>query len=253
MKAVILSAGQGKRLGPMTEDAPKCLLPLDEDTTILSWQLSQLAAAGLEEAVVVTGFRSDKVEAELARQTHLPARALYNPFYAVADNLASVWLAVREIEDDFLLMNGDTLFTSAVIERLTSDDATPITLTVSRKDHYDYDDMKVCLDGTRLTDVGKALEPSSVHAESIGVMQFRGAGATRFRTAVEDAMRESDALHVWYLSVLDRLAKQTPVMTAFAGPDEWCEIDFPADLDHGRDWLRRRRNGLGVRGVAAAG
>jgi NDP-sugar pyrophosphorylase family protein len=66
-RAIILAAGQGKRLLPLTESRPKCLIELS-GRSLLAWQLIRLQAAGVEEAVVVTGFRADAVEAEIARR-----------------------------------------------------------------------------------------------------------------------------------------------------------------------------------------
>ena len=93
-RAVILAAGQGSRLLPLTEDTPKCLLDL-AGRSMLEWQLRGLAAAGIREVVVLTGFRSDLVESALQRiaPAGLTVRTLFNPFYKVADNLASCWLA----------------------------------------------------------------------------------------------------------------------------------------------------------------
>src|SRR4051794_18805316 len=110
MKAIILSAGQGRRLLPLTEKRPKCLVPL-AGRTLLEWQLRNLAAAGLEEAVVVTGFGADQIESALRTMQlqGLSVRTLYNPFYAVADNLGSCWAARTEMEGEFLILNGDTL------------------------------------------------------------------------------------------------------------------------------------------------
>ena len=110
-RAVILSAGQGSRLLPLTEDLPKCLLDL-EGRSMLEWQLRALAEVGVREAVVITGFRSEKVEAaveKIAPPGHRGAN-LFNPFYKVADNLASCWMARGELRGDCLLINGDTLF-----------------------------------------------------------------------------------------------------------------------------------------------
>ena len=67
MKAIILSAGQGKRLLPLTEETPKCMLPVTEGVPLLQWQLEQLEIAGVTEAVIVTGFYAEKVEALVAR------------------------------------------------------------------------------------------------------------------------------------------------------------------------------------------
>ena len=64
VKTVIVSAGQGRRLLPLTEDSSKCLLPIS-GKTIIEWQIDALLAAGLEEITVVTGFQTSLVEALL--------------------------------------------------------------------------------------------------------------------------------------------------------------------------------------------
>src|SRR3546814_15351970 len=61
MKAIILSAGQGRRLLPLTRRRPKCLINLS-GISILEWQLFALREAGVEEVVVVTGFAAEAVE-----------------------------------------------------------------------------------------------------------------------------------------------------------------------------------------------
>lgn len=254
MKAVILSAGQGKRLLPLTENLPKCLLPVGPDTHVLGWQLDQLAAAGVDEAVVVTGFQADKVAYDLDRpRPRIRARSLFNPLYDKADNLGSVFAALDEMDGDFMLMNGDTLFEAGVARRLLDAPSAPIRVTVSRKDVYDLDDMKVRLDGERLLDVGKTLDADTVNAESIGMMLFRDDGVQRFREAVTTAMHAESGARVWYLSVIDALAKETDIRTAEAAQNEWCEVDFPVDLRRAREAVARWTAGSGRSLASAAG
>ncbi len=89
MKAIILSAGQGSRLGHLTAERPKCLIEF-AGRSLLDRQLDTLAACGVDEAVVVTGFRDDQVEAALARRIGGPrVRTVFNPFYTV-DHLLTV-------------------------------------------------------------------------------------------------------------------------------------------------------------------
>ena len=86
MKAIILSAGQGSRLGHLVDERPKCLIDFN-GRTLLDRQLDTLEANEVHEAVVVTGFRDECVEEALARRSGGPAvRTIYNPFYKVADN-----------------------------------------------------------------------------------------------------------------------------------------------------------------------
>ena len=128
MKAVILSAGQGKRLLPLTKDQPKCTIPI-HGRSILEWQIDELIKLGIRPIHVVVGFEASTVEQVLA--THGSRHAihtLYNPFYALADNLISCWTARNEMMGDFILLNGDTLFETAVLERVLQAPPDPITL-----------------------------------------------------------------------------------------------------------------------------
>jgi choline kinase len=230
-KAIVLSAGQGKRLLPLTETRPKCLVELS-GRTLLAWQLHHLDEVGLREAVVVTGFGAEAVEAEIAslHLSHLKVRTLFNPFYSVADNLASCWLARAEFDRDVLLLNGDTLFEPAIAERLLSAAPAEITVTIDRKDAYDADDMKVLTDGARLLAIGKTIE--DYDAESIGFLRFSAAGAQRFTTAAGQILRQPEGLRRWYLSVIDELSRSGGgvAVQTIEGLD-WGEMDFLADVE----------------------
>lgn len=241
MKAIILSAGQGRRLLPLTERVPKCVLPV-RGRALIGRQIDTLARCGIVDVTVVVGFGAEVVEARLAELYGAGRiRTLYNPFFATTDNLVSCWVARVEMHDEFLLLNGDTLFDVQVVERLLAAPEHPVTLAVSRKEGYDDDDMKVIRDGDRLVRVGKQLPPDQVDAESIGMMTFRGEGPRLFREAIERALRHPQALKQWYLSLIDALAPRGVVYTQTVPAQGWAEVDSPADLERaatpGAAWL----------------
>lgn len=244
MKAVILSAGQGSRLLPLTAERPKCLLPLGPKS-LIEWQIDVLSRCGVDEIVVVVGFRAVLVETLLAKleRPGLRLRTLFNPFYNVADNLGSCWLARHEMAADFLLLNGDTLFETAVLQRLLQSPPAPITVTIDRKDGYDADDMKVHLDGTRLLEIGKTLPPARTDGESIGLLSFRGDGPGLFVAAIDRALRVSEGLKSFYLKVIDQLAKSHDVETASIQGLAWGEVDYPADLQRAEQLVAGGRLG----------
>jgi choline kinase len=233
LKAIILVAGQGKRLLPLTADDPKALLQIGERRSV-AWQISALAACGVDDVVLVTGFNADKVDRvvdELAPQ--FPAcriRTIYNPFYAVCDNLVSVWSARAEMTEDFLLINGDTLFQAALARTVLDSPRAPVTVTIDRKAHYDEDDMKVRLDGDRLVDIGKKLPLDQVQAESIGMLLFRDQGPQIFAEKLDALMRDQASLRKWYLSVIADLAADHDIATCLIEGHAWCEVDYPLDL-----------------------
>ena len=93
MEAVILSAGQGKRLLPLTTDQPKCIVSIN-GRSILEWQIQELIRLGMDSIHVVVGFGANKVEALLAQRVSSSSiHTIYNPFFALADNLISCWVA----------------------------------------------------------------------------------------------------------------------------------------------------------------
>jgi len=230
MKAVILGAGQGRRLLPLTQNTPKCILPI-MGQTLIEWQIDELAKCGIEQVAVVVGYRADKVQQVLRSQYDSQrVRTVYNAAYAVSDNLVSCWSAHDEMDEDFVLLNGDTLFEAAVMLRLLESPHHPVTVVVSQKNHYDRDDMKVQLDRRRLVKIGKDLPPDQVDAESIGMILFRDEGPLLFRNALEKALRNQSAQTKWYLSVIDEMTRTMPIWTCLVSELNWCEVDYPADL-----------------------
>jgi choline kinase len=182
---------------------------------------------------VVTGFGADRVEAWLAANPvpGLACETLFNPFYRGSDNLISCWLARGAMTEDFLLLNGDTIFEDAVLERMLDAPAAPLTLAVDRKQSYDDDDMKVSLDARgRLLAIGKSMPQAMISGESIGLLAFRGSGPKLFARALDEAVRHPEAMRQWYLSVVHEIAQTTAVETASVRGLWWREIDSPADL-----------------------
>jgi len=229
-KAIILSAGQGRRLLPMTAGRPKCSLPI-QGRALIEWQLDALEACGVEHVTVVTGFSASHVESLLERRSGaLNTTLCFNPFFEAADNLISCWVARGEMTEDFVLLNGDTLFEPALLERLMGSPRQPVTLAIDQKPVYDADDMKVGLAGGRLLRVGKDLSPDQTDGESIGLMLFRGEGVELFRSSLERAVRDPIALKQWYLSIIGQLAKAGHVWTQLIAGLGWAEIDYPLDL-----------------------
>lgn len=225
-KAVILSAGKGSRLLPLTADRPKCLIEFS-GRTLLDWQLDALQGQGIAEIVVVTGFGDHLVDEVVAHRRGV--RSLFNPFYHVADNLGSVWMARAEFDHDLLLLNGDTLVSPDLLARVLGAGTGPIAVTIDEKEDYDSDDMKVLREGERLLRIGKAL--GAYNAESIGLIAFRGEGPRLFIERVEKMMRSSEGVRRWFLRAIDALAQEgADIRIVSIEGEKWQEVDFPEDV-----------------------
>lgn len=230
--AILLSAGQGSRMLPLTAERPKCLIEFS-GRSLLAWQIEMLARGGVKRIDVVTGFMTDMVDAEVAaiRDPRVTVTTRFNPFFKVADNLGSCWIARDAMEGDFLILNGDTLVSEEIVASVQEDRGWPIAVTVDVKPAYDSDDMKVERDGDRLVRIGKTLTAAQSNAESIGFLAFRGEGAGLFREAVRAYMRTPEGVQHWYLKVIDSLAPSGKVGTVSIEGRGWAEVDFLNDIE----------------------
>lgn len=231
--AILLSAGQGSRLLPLTAEQPKCLIEFT-GKSLIEWQIEMLARSGVTRIDIVTGFMTDLVDRHIAAidDPRVTITTHFNPFYKVADNLGSCWIVRALMQDDFMLLNGDTLVSEEIVDRVQrGDHEWPIAVTVDVKDGYDSDDMKVQRDGSRLVRIGKTLTAAQSNAESIGFLAFRGKGPALFREAVRDAMRTPEGVQHWYLKVIDQLAATGKVGTVSIQGMAWAEVDFLNDIE----------------------
>ncbi len=240
MKVLILGAGQGKRLLPLTQEVPKALLDI-HGRTLVERQIDAFVACGIREFIVITGYGSDLMADMLeqieARNPGTSIRTVYNPFYSVSDNLASCWMAREEMTGDFIQVNGDNLFRADLVKDLLAAPHAPVTVAINLKESYDNDDMKVMLDGERLTEIGKTLPIEAVNAEAIGFYCFRGEGGALYRDVLEKAMQDPSGLRQWFPSAVGTLAKLTDIHVCAVSGHEWCEVDFPVDLQHARQMV----------------
>jgi L-glutamine-phosphate cytidylyltransferase len=233
MKAIVLNAGYGRRLRPATDELPKCLLPVDADHPLLETQLRTLARCGIRDVTIMVGYGAEKIEHFLTTHPIMPltVQTRYNPFFATTNTAVTCWLAIRDMTEDFILVNGDTLFDTEILRRLLAAPQAPLVIAIDQKASYDADDMKVTLtDGGRLKAVGKSLPESKIDGESIGLMAFRAEGVSAFRSALEIAVRDPDTLRLWYHDIISVMASTLPVNTVLIKGLWWREIDTPRDL-----------------------
>jgi choline kinase len=242
LRAIILSAGQGRRLFPVTRDLPKCLVPVDGERSVLEVQLRVLAEHGVTEAIVMGGYGIEKVERFAAAHTipRMSVRVRYNPFFDQADNLITAWLASRDFEGECILLNGDTLFEGEVVARLLAAPAGPLTIVANVKPAYDDDDMKVQLADGFVRAIGKDLDPAESHGEAIGMTLLRGTGAAAMREAFDQLVRRFGQQRAYYTTAIGELARRGMVRACSMESLWWGEIDSLEDLENVRKAVAAR-------------
>lgn len=233
MQVIILSAGRGLRMWPLTRNTPKALLDLGHGVTVIESQLASIREAGLKDVTLVLGFLAEQVEAKVRRFDGLNVDFVYNPFFDTSNNLISLWMARHAMKGDFTSINGDDVFHSDVLRALMSTPHPPdITMVIDRKPRYEAEDMKVVLEGSRVTEVSKQISVERANGESVGIIRYVGAGSRVMRDMLDEMVRRPEGKEVFYLEAIHRLAQQGfPIGSVEIDASLWSEIDFHPDLD----------------------
>jgi choline kinase len=230
MKVIILVAGRGERLMPLTKNTPKSLLELGNGETILENQLNALNKSGLQDVVLVLGYKAEQVEAKIKDIKDFNIKVVYNPFYDITNNLVSAWMAREAMKEDFILLNGDVIFKHTVMKNLLPDEK-EICMIIDRKERYSEEDMKVVTKGDTVLEVSKKIAIERANGESIGMIKFQGKGRHKFVTVIEEMVRSKENLNLFYLSVIQKIIDDGfPVHYCECLLEDWLEIDFHPDL-----------------------
>ena len=238
MIGMVLAAGAGKRLGEDTRDLPKTLLPVDGERTILDVALANLRRAGLDRAVVVTGFASGRIDErkdELEDRHDLEIELCFNPKALEWNNAYSLWIAREYFAEGVLLVNGDTVHPASVEESLLSSRGEPIVIAVDDEKTLGEEEMKVHVTPDGLLDrINKSLDPASAQGEYIGLTLIEPEAAAELADSLEAVWRRDPQLYYedGFQEFADRGGR---VGTAPIGTVEWVEVDDHADLARARE------------------
>ena len=240
MKIIILAAGRGARIMPLTMNTPKPLLDLGHGKTLLEEQLDRIQKSNVIDGVVlVIGYLAEQIEAKTKtyRSNELRITTLYNPFYELSNNLISLWLAKYEMNEDFIITNGDNLFHHDVFQDLVSKSKNGIFLTISRKEKYSDDDMKVTLEDGKVSRVSKLIDHTEADAESVGLVLVHGKTYRKvFKENLEALARNKEFIDKYWLEVFNTMHEKGIAIDTFEidGESKWKEIDFHLDLKEAR-------------------
>jgi choline kinase len=236
---MVLAAGAGRRLGPETADLPKTLLPVRGEDTILDIALANLAAAGLEEAVVVTGYAFERIEERvpaLSERHGLRVETLYNPKALEWNNAYSLWCAREHFARGVLLANGDTVHPASVEHTLLDGrDGHELLIAVDQSKPLGAEEMKVHVsDAGMLERINKNLDPASAHGEYIGLTLIEPGAAEPLADALQTTFERDPQLYYedGFQEYADRGGR---IGIAPIGEVAWVEVDDASDLARARE------------------
>jgi choline kinase len=231
IRAVILAAGCARRMRPLTDERPKCLLSV-AGRTILSRAVSILAGCGITRITVVDGFAGDRVRSALGSEFP-PSWFTFvrNPDYETTNNAYSLWLARRPEEESLLLLDADVVFDAEVAGLLIGDEHAN-RLAVRRRGEIGEEDVKIRLGGDgRICDIGKHVSLDRAAGESVGLAAFSARFGRRMFDVLERRVLREGRLDEWYESAfLELIEAGEAVYPVDLGGLRAIEVDTPEDL-----------------------
>ncbi len=222
-RAVILAAGNGKRMGTLTADRPKAMLEVD-GVPLIDRHLDALASCGIRDVTLVVGYRQQRLRDHLRNRV----RYIENPRYRDTNSLYSLWLARHELMAGAVIMNSDLLVSRELMQRLVP---MPVEDAVLVDQHSTLADeeMKVRIWNGFAIDFSKELAPSEADAENVGILKFGVHGAKRLVAHI-DALIAAGEFNAWAPMAFRAFAQESPLRAVATDGIPWTEIDFPEDL-----------------------
>jgi choline kinase len=248
MKAIIVAAGPGSRLRPLTEEKPKCLLEVG-GKTILQWALDALRKNGVNDIVIVRGHKKHAIN-------HPDIRYYYNPNYLENNILVSLFYAESEMKDGFLFSYSDILYDEAIVRKLLQSkhdisivvDADWAKMYEKRTLHPTDEAELVRVKDGKVIQISKFMNPDVAHGEFIGLAKFSEKGAEilarNYKRCLDNSwcgfkelqrFHDSTSFEKAYLTdILQELIDRGYPIHNVGIKGGWMEIDTLQDLQKAR-------------------
>ncbi|WP_298912548.1 phosphocholine cytidylyltransferase family protein [uncultured Nostoc sp.] len=239
MKAIILAAGVGRRLGKDGQIQPKCLLKFN-GKSLLERHLNYLRHYQIDEVVIAVGYQAERIQEEIkALGAENWVSTVYNPDYTKG-SVISLWTVRQHLVagDDILLMDADVLYDRRIIERLVKTNI-PDCFLLDRDFEPGDEPVKLCVRDNYLVEFRKQIAPGLAYdfaGESVGFFRFGSITAHRIATHTEQYV--ADGRHDEpYEEVIRDLLLETPEKFGYEDITglPWLEIDFPQDIQRAQN------------------
>ncbi len=229
LKAVILAAGVGSRLGKLTENKPKCMLEVFPNKTLVKYQIDVLKDSGIEDIFIIGGYKIDVLKKHLK---DLNINIVFNPKYREWNNIYSFYL-IDKIdgigkEDTFILLNSDTFFHRDILENLLKSPYENCVVLDTYKDLKE-EEMKVITENGRLKKFGKDIPPEISTGEYIGVAKFKKSSLGYLFETMEKLIN-SGKTDIWYEIAFNYVLDKTDIRYVDTLKKPWIEIDTEEDF-----------------------
>lgn len=243
MIGMILSAGMGTRLMPLTKEIPKPLLEIN-GMTLLERMIKNCMNVGINEFIVIVGYNKEKVielAPELEEKHSISIKIVENERFDVTNTSVSTYLASKNLEgekaDDFILINGDNVVDPQIIADITKRENTSLIVDNYKQlneesfkliiENETFNEDKTIANGT-IKEIGKGIDIASSTGEFIGVSKVAKKDIPKFNEILKELIGEDE--QNYYDFAYKTLSKISPIDFVLTNGLKWTEID-----DH-NDW-----------------
>ena len=237
MIGVILAAGMAKRLRPLTDTKPKCLLKVG-DRTLLERTVNAMCMAGIQEFLVVTGYRGEMIRDFLTSHfSLLTFHFLDNTDYEHNNNIYSLWMACQKVRgSEFLLMDSDILCDPAAIVRIAQEQTS--ALAVNRHE-LSEEEMKVVVDAdSRITEISKTCRPEDAMGESVGIEKITADYSEALARELDQMILQEGLIDIFYERAFERLIPQGHTFKVVDTTHYFSyELDTPEDFQRAQEQM----------------
>ena len=225
-----MAAGMAKRLRPLTDACPKCLLKIGE-RTLLQRTVDAMIAAGINELVVVTGYRAEMIREFLTTQyPSLNIHFIHNGDYEHNNNIFSLWMTRPYTEGkDFLLSDSDILFDPALIRAVLATEGNALALN---RHECGEEEIKIIVDADqRITEINKTCNPKDAIGESVGIEHMTAEYSTALYRELDQMIVKEGLIDVFYERCFERLIPQGHTFRVVDTTGYFSyELDTPEDF-----------------------
>jgi choline kinase len=230
MTGVILAAGMAKRLRPLTDTKPKCLLEVG-GKTLLGRTVDAMASAGISDFLVVTGYRAPMIREFLNSQYPVSVfRLIDNTDYEHNNNIFSLWLAMRELHgQEVLLMDSDILCDPETVRRVARQECSALAM---QRHELGEEEMKIVVDsGFNITEISKTCRAGDAAGESVGIEKMTPDYTEALYRELRKMILDEGLIDIFYERAFERLIPQGHTFRVVDTTDLFSyELDTPEDF-----------------------
>ena len=229
MKAIILAAGVGKRLWPLSQHRPKCLIEIGGQSLLYRY-FAALASVGIQRADIVVGYKQEMIRAVAESNAFgVHVQFLVNEQFH-RGSISSLWSARTALDDDVLIMDADVLFHHEILRRLVRS-GYPNALLMDDSVKQTGEECMVVAEGGRVIALTKTMPPRYDHAgEGVGFLKVRHADTAHVVASLRTFV-DREAWQMEYEDALTGFFRDVKVGYEVIGGLPWIEIDFPKDVE----------------------